>query len=275
MTTWRLITYQDYDGFKNMAIDEAIMKSHSQGQSPPTLRFYGWDPPALSLGYFQKLEKRIDLKACQTQGIDVVRRLTGGRAILHDQELTYSLTIREDLNLLDSSIIKSYRQISQGLVKGLKKLGLAVTLEPRKNGQKSPKGKSAACFDTPSWYEVVIEGKKLIGSAQTRKEDTILQHGSLPLNIDAELIFSLFKISSPQRRQRLIDIFNQKSTALEEHLTEDDELTIERLQDCLVAGLAEHFKVDIQPGSLSAKEENLAEKLSKNKYSQSEWTARR
>ncbi len=273
MTEWRLLPYQVKNGFNNMAVDEAILQIHSQGKTPPTLRFYGWKPPALSLGYFQSLEEKVDRESCRTRGIDVVRRLTGGRAILHDQELTYSLTVREELNLLDSSIVKSYKEISQGLVKGLKKLDIPVSLTPRQKGQKAPRGDSAACFDTPSWYEVVIGGKKLIGSAQTRKWETILQHGSLPLTLDADLIFNLFKIDNERRRKRLKRFFLKHSTGLYQHT--EKKYSPKTLEKYLVQGLSDHFAIEIQPGSLTEEEQQLAAELSRKKYSQKSWNARK
>ena len=273
MTEWRLLSYQTDTGFNNMAVDEALLRIHSQRKTPPTLRFYGWEPPALSLGYFQSLEEKVDRESCRARGIDVVRRLTGGRAILHDRELTYSLTVREELNLLDSSIVKSYREISQGLVKGLKKLDIPVSLTPHQRGQKAPRGDSAACFDTPSWYEVVIDGKKLIGSAQTRKWDTLLQHGSLPLTLDADLIFDLFKIDNERRRKKLKRFFLKHSTGLYQHT--EKKYSPETLEKYLVRGLSEHFAVEIRPGSLTEGERQLAAELSRNKYSQKRWNARK
>ncbi len=273
MAEWRLLSYQVDNGFNNMAVDEAVLRFHSQGKTPPTLRFYGWKPPALSLGYFQSLEEKVDRDNCQARGIDVVRRLTGGRAILHDHELTYSLSVREDLNLLDSSIVKSYREISQGLVKGLKKLDIPVRLTPRQRGQKAPRGDSAACFDTPSWYEIVIDGKKLIGSAQTRKWDAILQHGSLPLTLDSELIFNLFKIDSDRRKARLKRFFLKHSPGLYQHT--EKKYSPETLEKYLVQGLSEHFSVKIKPGNLTEDEQQLADELSQNKYSQESWNARK
>lgn len=272
MDNWRLIKTETNDGFYNMAIDEAIMRNHQEKKVPPTIRFYSWNPAALSLGYFQNLEKEIDQEACQNAGIDIVRRLTGGRAILHDKELTYSITIREDYNLLSNSIVTSYKEISQGLVNGLNLLEIPAELKPMERGKKSPKGNSAACFDAPSWYEVILENKKLIGSAQTRKKGTILQHGSLPYEIDPKKTFKLFNYSNEKQRKRARRIFSAKSTSLRAAGFNVDE---EELQQALIKGLSKNLSFNYSLENLTAEELKLADKLRKQKYSKDKWNKKR
>ncbi len=272
LDNWRLIKTETNDGFYNMAIDEAIMRNHQEKKVPPTIRFYSWNPAALSLGYFQKLEKEIDQEACQNAGIDIVRRLTGGRAILHDKELTYSITIREDYNLLSNSIVTSYKEISQGLVNGLNLLEIPAELKPMERGKKSPKGNSAACFDAPSWYEVILENKKLIGSAQTRKKGTILQHGSLPYEIDPKKTFKLFNYSNEKQRKRARRIFSAKSTSLRAAGFNVDE---EELQQALIKGLSKNLSFNYSLENLTAEELKLADKLRKQKYSKDKWNKKR
>src|SRR5690606_18215687 len=147
--TWRLVRSGHLTGARNMANDEAVIESVAAG-GPPTLRFYGWEPAAISLGYFQDFDSEVDEAACQSLGIDIVRRLTGGRAILHDVEVTYSLVISEAHPLIPRSITESYRVISEGLVRGLELLGLEakMTVPPRR-ARGSPLGSSPACFDAP------------------------------------------------------------------------------------------------------------------------------
>lgn len=272
LDNWRLIKTKTNDGFYNMAIDEAIMRNHQEKKVPPTIRFYSWNPAALSLGYFQNLEKEIDQEACQNAGIDIVRRLTGGRAILHDKELTYSITIREDYNLLSNSIVTSYKEISQGLVNGLNLLEIPAELKPMERGKKSPKGNSAACFDAPSWYEVILENKKLIGSAQTRKKGTILQHGSLPYEIDPKKTFKLFNYSNEKQRKRARRIFSAKSTSLRAAGFNVDE---EELQQALIKGLSKNLSFNYSLENLTAEELKLADKLRKQKYSKDKWNKKR
>ncbi len=272
MEKWRFIKTETTDGFQNMAIDEAIMKFHQEKKVPPTIRFYSWKPATLSLGYFQKLEKEVDQEACQNEGIDIVRRLTGGRAILHDKELTYSLTIREDYNLLSNSIVTSYKEISQGLVAGLNLLRIPAKLKAMERGKKSPKGNSAACFDAPSWYEVLLDNKKLIGSAQTRKKGTILQHGSLPYEIDPIKTFKLFNYSNEKNRKKARRIFSAKSTSLKSTGYNVDK---EKLEQALIEGLAENLGFDYSYENLTKEEMKLANKLKKEKYSKDKWNKKR
>ncbi len=272
LENWRLIKTEATNGFYNMAIDEAIMRSHRDKKVPPTVRFYSWNPATLSLGYFQKLEKEVNQDACQNAGVDIVRRLTGGRAILHDKELTYSLTIRENYNLLSSSIVKSYKEISQGLVAGLNLLDIPADLKPMERGKKSPKGNSAACFDAPSWYEVILKNKKLIGSAQTRKKGTILQHGSLPYEIDPEKTFELFNYSDEKQRKKARRIFSAKSTSLSSAGFNVDK---NELEQALIKGLAEKLNFDYYPGNLTTEEIELADKLKAQKYSKDRWNKKR
>jgi lipoate-protein ligase A len=269
---WRLIENNTNNAFYNMAVDEAIMILHSQNKVPPTLRFYSWEPAALSLGYFQKAKTDIDYQNCQDQGIDLVRRLTGGRAILHDQELTYSLIIREDYNLLADSIEKSYQQISSGLVKGLQNLGIPAELKAVERGKKAPTGHSAACFDAPSWYEVILDNKKLIGSAQRRKNNVILQHGSLPLVIEVDKIFRLLNYSSEQDRKKARRIFSAKSTSLNKAGYNFSHCELEK---ALSEGLAQALEIEFKRGELTPPEIKLAQKLAEEKYSDQKWTYKR
>jgi len=269
---WRLIIEEKNNAYYNMAVDEAIMKIHSQGAVPPTLRFYGWQPAALSLGYFQQAKKEVDFEKCKNQGIDLVRRLTGGRAILHKQELTYSIIISEDYNLLADSIEKSYQQISSGLVAGLNQLGVGAELKAVERGKKAPRGHSAACFDAPSWYEVILDNKKLIGSAQRRKENTILQHGSLPLDDSSQEIFELLNYSSETARKKSRRIFKSKSTNLKKA---GYKFKKQRLIAALSSGLAEKLDLTFVESSLTENEIKLAQKLAKNKYQNKDWNFRR
>ncbi|RCW54896.1 MULTISPECIES: lipoate--protein ligase family protein [Halanaerobium] len=272
MHKWRLIIENKNDAYYNMAVDEAIMKIHSQGETPPTLRFYGWKPAALSLGYFQQARKEVNFEKCQQQGIDLVRRLTGGRAILHDRELTYSIVIREDYKLLADSIEKSYQQISRGLVAGLNQLGIEAELKAVEKGQKAPRGHSAACFDAPSWYEVILNNKKLIGSAQRRKNNTILQHGSLPLEIEADKIFKFLNYDSERQREKARRVFAAKSTSLKKAGYYFSE---KKLKRALAQGLEQALEINLEKDKLTESEKKLALKLAEEKYKSKKWTYKR
>lgn len=270
MRKWRKIITEKADGYYNMAVDEAIMIAHREEKVPPTLRFYRWQPPALSLGYFQKLQEEVDAEKCREKGIDIVRRLTGGRAILHDKELTYSININESLDILSGSVVESYKQISQGLVAGLKRLNIAAELKPREKNKKAPQGKSSACFDAPSWYEVVVEGKKLIGSAQTRKKGTVLQHGSLPFSYNSEEIFELFNFSSEKRREKMRRFYALKATSLNQCCSK--KISFQKLSEALAEGVAECLEIKLSRAkNLTSYEQELAQKLQEEKYSSKEW----
>src|ERR1700730_795615 len=169
MVTWRFIRSGQCSPAYNMAMDEAITGPHSEGKIPPTLRFYGWNPPTLSIGYFQKASVEVDLEALEQQGIGFVRRPTGGRAVLHDQELTYSIIVAENYPDMPSGVTEAYRVLSEGLLRGFQKLGMNATMVQCDNGvdkRATDVMTSAACFDAPSWYELVVEGRKVAGSAQ-------------------------------------------------------------------------------------------------------------
>ncbi|MGC9317440.1 MAG: lipoate--protein ligase family protein, partial [Armatimonadota bacterium] len=152
MTAWRIIESGRATGFRNMAVDEAIMQSVARGEAPPTLRLYGWQPPAVSLGYHQHLDEGIDRTAVRERGYDIVRRPTGGRAILHADELTYSFCIRQDQIAGGHSVMESYREISRDIVAGLELLGAEVSLgddDDRRQAHQSTTDADAArpiCF---------------------------------------------------------------------------------------------------------------------------------
>ncbi len=251
-----------------MAADEALLRSVIKGNSPPTIRFYRWQPPTVTLGYFQDMEKEIETEMCQKKGIQVVRRLTGGRAILHDDELTYSIAANEKEKQVSGSIIESYLKISQALVNGLNIYGVQVEMMARPSKEKG----SAACFDAPSWHEIVWRGRKLVGSAQTRKQGSLLQHGSLPISLDVELLFELLTIPNHQVKERLKKNFQQKAVSLEE-ITKR-EVDYKKLTEALVEGFSQTFNIKIEWDDLTEEEKAYAEDLKATKYSQNAWNYR-
>ena len=182
---WRLISDPPLPGAVNMQRDLDILEEVASGKAPPTLRLYRWAPPALSLGRFQKAEAVADLEACRRLGVDLVRRPTGGRAILHDRELTYSFVVPDSRLYIPAGVIPSYRFISRALLGAFEILQIDAALSPE-----SPRGADLApgsCFDTPSAYELRVAGKKVVGSAQLRRKGMLLQHGSILLAAAVEL----------------------------------------------------------------------------------------
>ena len=280
---WRLIKDSYHSGFMNMAIDEAIMIVHREGLVPPTIRFYQWSPAAVSLGYFQELEKEININACQGMGIDIVRRPTGGKAVLHDKELTYSFVIRENHPLVNDSILETYKKISGGIIRGLSYLGIKAVLVPLReklnNALLSNENKSeihhsdikSICFSVPSQYEVQVEGKKIVGSAQVRKKEIVLQHGSLLIELEKDKLFSVFNFPSAQIREK--NKIRFKATSLEEILKK--KINFSELSEILSRGFEEEFGVRLTEGKLTEQEEKISKELFENKYSTYEWNYER
>jgi len=271
---WRFIDSGSLTAAQNMAIDEAIQILHAQGEAPPTLRFYGWAPPALSIGYFQKVEKEVDLERLAAYGLDLVRRNTGGRAVLHDQEITYSVVVSEHHPLLPSSVTESYRVISSGLLQGFKELGLeasfAIPDEEMKKNLKDPR--SAVCFDSSSWYELVVEGRKVAGSAQVRQKGAILQHGSILIEVDEQKLFDVCRFPSEKVRKRLQDSFVTKAVALKQLLPS---IELNAIKDAFIVGFEKSLGIQIQQGRLTEAETRLADQLLLTKYATREWTYRK
>ncbi|HWJ02450.1 MAG TPA: lipoate--protein ligase family protein [Verrucomicrobiae bacterium] len=269
MQEWRLL-YSGYsNGALNMAIDEAIAMAVAGGEAPPTIRFYGWVPACLSLGYAQRAEE-VEWEACTARGIDVVRRPTGGRAILHDREVTYSVIAKEDNPLVSGTILESYLKISRGLLAGLNKLGIPAEMVSHKDLDKLG---TAACFDSPSWYEIVVNGKKMVGSAQTRKSGVVLQHGSIIRDMDADTLFEVLAFANPETRNRLKEVFRRKACSVREVIQRD-------ISDAdIIAGMTDGFKqafeVELRLMGLSEREQELARELVDTKYGNAEWTKKR
>lgn len=271
--TWRLIRSGHLPGARNMAIDEAMIEYVAAG-GPPTLRLYGWEPAAVTLGYFQDFDAEVDEVACQSLGIDIVRRLTGGRAILHDVEVTYSLVISEDHPLIPKTITESYRVISEGLVRGLELLGLDAKMTvPARRTRNERLGSSPACFDAPSWYEVTIDGKKVIGSAQVRRQSVVLQHGSIPLELDADKLFAVLKFQSEAARTRAKNIFKRNATSVRAALGQP--VSFLDVSNSLLEGLAEVLDVRFEEAELTLGEVERTDELVRTRYATRSWNERR
>jgi lipoate-protein ligase A len=190
MTTWRYIDSGPNIGAYNMAIDEELLARAQAGEAMPVLRFYAWRPPAVSLGRFQKIETAVNAEVCKERGIDIVRRITGGRAVLHHRELTYSIISRTDNPLFPPDVRGTYKVIAAGLLSGLKNLGIHAEMVSRSNRHAALVKKDIrdpSCFSSPSWYEIIVNGKKIIGSAQRRVTGAFLQHGSILIHYDPAL----------------------------------------------------------------------------------------
>lgn len=257
MTTWRYLPYAVYSGAENMAVDEALLLTMANTPDPqPVLRFYGWSPATLSLGYAQSYHQEVDEEACLAEGIEIVRRPTGGRAVLHQYELTYSVIAPEHDPHVSGTVIESYLRISQALLQGLKALGVPAEMVAC-GGVKE--ASSSACFDAPSWYELVVGGRKLVGSAQVRKEGVLLQHGSILIHFDADLLFRLLKFPNEEIRQRLLTGFRSKACALDEVWTHPIER--EELEREICSGFCDIMEINLIHSRLTEQEEALMEEV--------------
>jgi lipoate-protein ligase A len=261
---WRLIVDTGArTGAENMALDEAIMEAVAAGDSPPTLRFYQWAPPCLSLGKRQLLDG-VDPVACHADGVDVVRRATGGWAILHTDELTYSVALRPDDPRVSGAILDTYRTLSQGLIAGLRLLGTDAEMNPVIPG--GAQNTSAACFEVPSAYEITLGGRKLIGSAQTRPAGKVLQHGSLPLYGDIARVARYLTFASEQERQALATHLRERATTLSDALGRSAPFS--ETAQAMACGFAEALNVDLAPGAPSANEMAAARRIQKHKMAE-------
>ena len=263
----------------NMAIDEALLTSKM-----PVLRFYRWKPAGLSLGYFQDI-KDINVDFCKKNNIDIVRRITGGKTVLHDKELTYSFIINE--SLMPKSIIGSYKVISKGILQALKELGIDASMKEEINKNLSiekntnitnyKKNNSAVCFNEPSYYEIIANNKKIVGSAQTRKQGKLLQHGAVLIDINVEKYVNCFNLENikdeiKKSKNRITSInnelFNKKNPITKNKIKK---MAYDDVAKAMEHGFKENFNVKMITGGLTEEELKLAKELEKNKYSKDSW----
>jgi len=262
---WRLIISGVGRGEWNMALDEALWHSFRK-VGRPTLRLYRWAELTLSLGRFQRVET-VDLEECARRKIEVVRRPSGGRAVLHGFEVTYSLV--HPLERL-GNVTKSHRQIAEALVVGLRKIGLAAELIDVK---RSPQNLSGACFAAPTRFELTVAGRKVAGSAQVRDRLALLEHGSLPLELDLERMAAVLQ-SDDLSQEQLEELLRRQAAGLRDFAPR---LRAEEVEEALIAGFAERFGanfVEVEDNP-TAEELALAKELAERKYSNPKWTFRR
>ncbi len=233
----------------NMGLDEALSKSVAAG-GDPVLRLYGWNPPAISVGYFQKLEEEVDLEKAKELGVDTVRRITGGGAVLHDAELTYSFMVPIESGVVRKPIIESYEDVCQGIIEGGKDLGLEIQFVPLN--------------------DLVIEGQKVSGNAQTRRGGVILQHGTILLNVDVKKMFSLLLIPDEKIRDKMIEVVEQRVTSITHKLDREFgfEESIPIFEEGFKRAFSDHEFVESE---VSSEEDSLAKQLAEEKYGADEW----
>ena len=259
----------------NMALDEALLNWHSEGLIPPVIRFYGWEPAALSIGYFQKVEQEIDMEAVARLGLGFVRRPTGGRGVLHEHELTYSIIVSEQYPDMPETVTEAYRVLSEGLLEGFRNLGLDAYFSiPESESEKADlkKPKSAVCFDAPSWYEMVVAGKKVAGSAQTRQKGVILQHGAILIDLDAEKLLSVFKFKDEAAKERMRKKIPEKAVAINSLLEEG--VTMEQCVPAFKAGFEKALAIRLTPYQLSQRQLADVRKIEEERYGNNDWNFR-
>jgi lipoate-protein ligase A len=268
--TWRLLQTPASAGAWNMGVDEAILMKVTVRESPPTLRLYDWVPPCLSLGYAQTISD-VDHRELVARGWQLVRRPTGGRAILHTDELTYSVIGQEDNHILAGDILTSYQRLSAAILQALGKMGLPVTALPKEDAPTGPQI-DPVCFEVPSNYEITAGGKKLVGSAQARRKGGVLQHGTLPLYGDLARITEVLVFESEKARTEAARRLLTRATTVEAVLGE--RLSWAQAAEAFVLAFSETLDILIEPGELSPQEEQLAEELIQKKYGNPDWTRR-
>ena len=259
--TWRLIRDKASDGAMNMAIDEAILRAVARKAAPPTIRLYAWDPACLSLGRGQAVAD-VDLRALRAVGYDLVRRPTGGRAILHIDELTYSVIVPQADARVAGSVVESYRRLSRGLVRALELLGVPnLAADERVEGQGDG---GPVCFEAPSDYEITTVGKKLVGSAQMRAQGVVLQHGTMPLHGDiARICRLLASHPDPVRvRARATTVTRARGRAV----------TWAEAADALARAFEETLNLQLRLRQLDGEEHRGAMELLSEKYGTAGWT---
>ncbi len=246
MTKWRIIDLTANSAAINMALDEAISDAVRQKESLPTIRFYKWLPSAVSIGYFQSLKDEVDVELCRSLGVEFVRRRTGGGAVYHDSngELTYSVIAPE--SLFPAGITESYHAICGWAVDALKKVGISSEFKPIN--------------------DIIANGKKISGNAQTRREGVLLQHGTILYKLDVAKMFSLLKVPKEKISDKFIQDVKQRVTSVTDI---NPEISESQLKDALIAAFT--AGKEFEPGSVTEKEKAGALKLAKSRYGSDEW----
>jgi lipoate-protein ligase A len=242
---YRMIPFQYFNAFMNMALDEAIMEEVRKGTSLPTIRFYGWTPSAVSIGIFQGIRNEVNLEEARLQGVDVVRRMTGGGAVYHDEfgEVTYSLIAPQDQ--YSANIVTSYEEICQGIIHALLAVDIQASFQPVN--------------------DILVKGQKISGNAQTRKNGVLLQHGTILYQVDVETMFTLLNVSEVKISDKLIKSVKKRVTSIQEQV----HVSMEVLQKALEVGFS--LGNEIVVGSYSQGEMIRAKELAEQKFSSEAW----
>lgn len=264
---YRFLNTGIQDASMNMAIDEAVLLHHLRGEAPPTLRVFRWSTLSISLGRFQSVEREILADVCRQQGVALVRRPTGGRAVYHCDEFTYSIVIGKRYGV-PSGIVAAYAYLAQGLLAAMERLGIPAEL----SDERVSKHPSAACFASSTQADLTSGGFKLIGSAQVWKDDALLQQGSLPLDDRAAEFFALLRYAGDDARTEALALYREKTTPLH---TFAPGVAWEDVALAFREGFSAALKAEFVPGELSSSEWEMARGLAEEKYSRLDWRPER
>ena len=265
---WRVRRSGQLPGAMHMALDEALLQSVTRGTSPPILRLYRWQPATVTLGYAQSVAADINLATCRDARLDVVRRMTGGRAVLHDKEVTYAVIAPVQQGHFEGSVLDCYKVIAEALQETLISLGLTAQLVAGRRPGAARQPERAVCFTAPSQYELLIDGCKVAGSAQKRQGKGFLQHGSLPLEVDLDLLGRVLpdrQGALPEERFRKVGWLNRWSAG---------PLGIDHVEDRLIEAFQRRLDIRWLVSAPDAAETALAGQLYAEKYAHPDWTLR-
>jgi len=268
--TWRLIESGYLSGAENMAVDEALLEAVADGHSLPILRIYRWRPATVTLGYGQRGSRVVNLDACRRLGYDVVRRCTGGRAVLHDREVTYAVIAPAGQGCFPPAVLESYRVIAEVLRDVYRSFGVDAQLSPRRvAGSGTSAAEQSACFTAPGQYELLYRGCKLAGCAQKRLRGAFLQHGSLPVDLDLEKLYMALDTErrlTPVAGARLlrghVGWLNRWSA---------ESISVEAVEERLPALFAEKLCLTWDRTGLTADERGRAVQLQNERYAVDAW----
>jgi len=252
---WRLLRLKVNDAFTNMAIDEAITTARTEGLVPNTLRFYRWKPSAVSIGRFQDVNNEVHVENCTRQGVDIVRRITGGGTVYHDfdDEITYSVVVKEtDFGTTD--VVQTYNIISNGLIEAAKILGVEADFNP---------GDPRNC---PS---IAVNGKKISGSAQFHRHGVLLQHGTFLLDVDLEKMFTFLRVPWARNIEDVVCVARDKLTSIGREVNR--KVGVDDTYEALILGFQKALKIELQEEPMTPQERHLSEKLQNEKFSNDNW----
>jgi len=266
--TWRLMITPPMSGAENMSLDESLLETIAEENSKPILRLYDWDPPCLSLGYSQSFSD-VNIERLKELGWDVVRRLTGGRAVLHIDELTYSVIAPVNEPRVKGSIIESYRRLSQALLAVLNTLSVTAIAKKEYNFPTQPTKIAPVCFEVPSKYEITVQGKKIIGSAQARKYGGVLQHGSLPLHGDLTRIIEVLNFVNGISREKAKERLSAHATTIESVLGKITPWDV--AANAFIEAFEKTLNIDFIKSDPTRSELERVNQLQKEKYGHDKW----